>query len=245
MQYGVSATVNFLAWDTANNVGKTGDSGNFTLRLIKDGGVAGAPTNAGSISEPDSTNLKGVYEITLTATEMQAAVITLGGVSSTSDIVIYPLFLTTTTPANYKADVSALATAAALATVDTIVDAIKAVTDNLPDSGALTSIATAAALATVDANVDSVLEDTGTTIPALINAGVDLKSTGLDNISATEPTGLATTFRGKVCQLWARWFQKGEQTAEEFKLYQSDETTVASTQALSDDGTTQTQGKAS
>lgn len=42
--------------------------------------------------------------------------------------------------ATYKADVSALATSAALATVDSIVDAIKAVTDNIPDSGALTGL---------------------------------------------------------------------------------------------------------
>ena len=46
-----------------------------------------------------------------------------------------------------------LATAANLATVDTVVDGIKAVTDNLPDSGALT---------TIDANVDAILDDTGT-----------------------------------------------------------------------------------
>lgn len=38
--------------------------------------------------------------------------------------------------------------------------AIKAVTDVLPDAGALTSIATAAALATVDSNVDAILIDT-------------------------------------------------------------------------------------
>lgn len=47
-------------------------------------------------------------------------------------------------------------------TVDnaTNIAAIKAVTDVLPDSGALTSIATAAALATVDSNVDAILIDT-------------------------------------------------------------------------------------
>ena len=49
---------------------------------------------------------------------------------------------------------------APIATVDTVVDAIKAVTDNLPNSGALTSLATAAALATVDSNVDAILVDT-------------------------------------------------------------------------------------
>lgn len=51
---------------------------------------------------------------------------------------------------------SGLATASALATVDNVVDAIQAVTDNLPDSGALTSLATASALSTVDSNVDAI-----------------------------------------------------------------------------------------
>jgi hypothetical protein len=52
---------------------------------------------------------------------------------------------------DYKADVSGLATSAALATVDTVVDAIKAVTDLLPDGGALT---------TIDSNIDTILVDT-------------------------------------------------------------------------------------
>jgi hypothetical protein len=46
--------------------------------------------------------------------------------------------------------------------------AVQAVTDNLPDSGALTSLAQASALATVDQNVDDILTDTGTTIPGTI-----------------------------------------------------------------------------
>jgi len=52
------------------------------------------------------------------------------------------------------------ATASALSTVagyiDTEVAAIKAVTDNLPDGGALSSLATASALATVDGVVDAI-----------------------------------------------------------------------------------------
>ena len=86
-------TVNFTAWDTNANVGKTGDSANFTLRLIKDGGAAAAPGAA--ISEPDSTNLLGVYEIALTATEMNADFVTLGGKSSTANIVIIPTYIHT------------------------------------------------------------------------------------------------------------------------------------------------------
>jgi len=41
-----------------------------------------------------------------------------------------------------------------LATIDGVVDAIKAVTDNLPDSGALTSVSSA--IATVDAVMDAI-----------------------------------------------------------------------------------------
>src|SRR5690606_11414812 len=48
------------------------------------------------------------------------------------------------------------ATASALQTVDDAVDAIKAVTDNLPDGGALSSLATASALHTVDNVVDAI-----------------------------------------------------------------------------------------
>lgn len=50
---------------------------------------------------------------------------------------------------------SGLATAANLATVDTVVDAIKAVTDLLPDAGALTSLATQASVNTIDDFLDT------------------------------------------------------------------------------------------
>ena len=55
-------------------------------------------------------------------------------------------------------DTYALANGAAgFVAIDTVVDAIKAVTDNLPDSGALSSLATATALATVDTVVDAIM----------------------------------------------------------------------------------------
>ena len=64
-------------------------------------------------------------------------------------------------------DLATLATAAALATVDGIVD------DILVDTGTtlpatLATLATAAALATVDGIVDDILVDTGTTLPATL-----------------------------------------------------------------------------
>ena len=88
-------------------------------------------------------------------------------------------------------------------TVDTVADGLKAVTDNLPDSGALSSLATASALATVDGNVDSVLVDTGTTLPATlstIEGKVDTVDTVVDSISSTLSSGVtvATVSDGAI-----------------------------------------------
>ncbi|HPZ14944.1 MAG TPA: hypothetical protein PLK04_12070, partial [Bacillota bacterium] len=89
--YGESLTIQYIAWDTVNNVPKTGDASNHTLRWVKDG-TAAAPTN--SPSEVDATNAPGVYKLTLTASETQCWVGTLCGKSSTSGVVIMPVTLT-------------------------------------------------------------------------------------------------------------------------------------------------------
>ena len=81
-------TVCYVAWDTANSVGKTGDAANHTLRVVSDGTEA---TPAGTPAEVDATNLPGVYKIDLTSTENDGALMILGGKSSTSDIVIQPV----------------------------------------------------------------------------------------------------------------------------------------------------------
>src|SRR6266446_5664637 len=86
-----SVTISFVAWDTVNNVGKTGDNGNFTLKWIKDG-TAATPTNASS--EVDATNAPGIYKLTLTGTECTCDVGTLSGKSSTTGIVIIPITIT-------------------------------------------------------------------------------------------------------------------------------------------------------
>jgi hypothetical protein len=89
--YGISVTITYVAWDTVNNCGKTGDVGNHTLKWIKDG-VAGTPAN--SPAEVDSTNAPGVYSLVLTVASAQCAVGTLSGKSSSTGIVIIPVTLT-------------------------------------------------------------------------------------------------------------------------------------------------------
>lgn len=85
-----SLTVSYVAWDTVNNIGKTGDVANHTLRWIKDG-TSSAPTN--SASEVDSTNAPGIYKITLTTAECTCDYGTLAGKSSTANISILPTHL--------------------------------------------------------------------------------------------------------------------------------------------------------
>jgi hypothetical protein len=89
---GVALTIQYVAWDTGNNAGKTGDNANHTLKLIQDG-TANTPTN--SPAEVDATNCPGVYKLALTAAEMNYGVITLAGKSSTSGVVIVPVTVAT------------------------------------------------------------------------------------------------------------------------------------------------------
>lgn len=76
-------------------------------------------------------------------------------------------------------------------------------------------------------------------------AGYALSASGLDSIAATDPGGVATTWPQMMVQLWRRMFRKSTLTATELKTYADDGTTVRTTQTVSDDGTTQTQGTAS
>ena len=46
-----------------------------------------------------------------------------------------------------------------------------------------------------------------------------LSSTGLDNISTTEPTGRASTFREMVVQLYMRFFNKVDKTSNQIRVY--------------------------
>lgn len=84
----ISMTLQFVAWDTSANAGKTGDSANFTMRWVKDG-TSAAPTN--SPTQVDATNAPGVYSLTITATEADCNIGTLCGKSATANISIIPI----------------------------------------------------------------------------------------------------------------------------------------------------------
>lgn len=86
---GIAHDVKFIAWDTTNNVGKTGDAANITMRWIKSTTSAALTTT--TVTEVDSTNCPGVYRVALSATETDTDIGTLAGKSSTANISIIPV----------------------------------------------------------------------------------------------------------------------------------------------------------
>lgn len=75
--------------------------------------------------------------------------------------------------------------------------------------------------------------------------GYKLASDGLDTISTTAPSGVASNFREMMVQVWRRFFKKVDMTTTQTKTYADNGSTVLTTQTNSDDGTTQTIGNAS
>jgi hypothetical protein len=216
--YGVSFTATYVAWDTVNQVGKTGDVANHTLRWVKDG-TSAAPAN--TPAEVDATNAKGVYKVTLTAGEAQAICGTLCGISSTAGISIIPI-----TFAFERLPNVAPGAAGGLPTSDAANGVLLSVGTN---PGQLNTLSGGVSVAQ---NLDKL--------------GYSLADFGLDSIAINDPGSVAsqTTLPKILVALYRRFFDKATVTATTLKTYKDDGTTVNTTQALSDDGTTQTQGKA-
>jgi hypothetical protein len=146
--------ISFIAIATADGAAVT--TGTPTVYLSKDG--AAQATSSNTASHLGS----GVWVLDLTQAEtnadhLSAVMVLTNAVNSFAQA--FPVV-----QADFKADVSSLATAtvlnnigsavtgnaSAIAVVDTVVDAIKVVTDALPNSGALSDLATAASISALN-----------------------------------------------------------------------------------------------
>jgi predicted transcriptional regulator len=115
------------------------------------------------------------------------------------------------------------------------------------------AICTEARLAELDAAnlptvTDAILADTGTdgvVVATASKTGYGLAADGLDSIATTAPTTVASNFRQMLVQLWRRFFKKAVKNSTQIKTYADDGAIVVTTQTISDDGTTETQGPAS
>ena len=85
-------TVQYTAINTSTNSGQTGDASNHTLRVNTDG-ISAVPTN--TPVEVDAVFEPGEYSLLLTAGEMNGNFIKLTGLSSTPNVQIIGVPLTT------------------------------------------------------------------------------------------------------------------------------------------------------
>ena len=194
-----------FAFNRTTNAPLTGDAANITANLRLDGGAANAVDDVNPTELED-----GFYVFDITAAEANADNILISPASSTANIQVIgcPAALytrddftvteirqemdsnstrlaaieTDTTGINGEAmrGTNSAATATALATVDSNVDAI------LVDTG--TTIP--GTITTVDSNVDAVLVDTGTTLPAILAT--------IDGIVDNILTDTGTTIPGTI-----------------------------------------------
>lgn len=86
---------------------------------------------------------------------------------------------------------------------------------------------------------------TATSVTVSDKTGFSLASDGLDSISITAPSGVASNFREMMVQVWRRFFKKTTATSSAITTFADDGSTTVTSQTVSDDGTTQTQGSAS
>lgn len=110
------------------------------------------------------------------------------------------------------------------------------------DSGSVTSIQSGLATSTSQTTILNAIPTASANASATWSAttrtltdktGFTLSSTGLDSVVTTVPTGVATTFPGKLNQVHARWFNRTQRTSTHIRVYQPDATTVATNQAWS------------
>lgn len=165
--------VSFPLYDSTTGLLKTGSSPAGTVSL--DGGNFAAVTDA-----PLEIQTSGVYELTLTAAEMTADLVTVK-VTAAGALAV-TLHIQTDTVAAAIATVDDYVdteVAAILAAVDTEVAAIKAVTDALPNAGALTTI-------------QADLDDLQTRVPAALVGGRMDASVGAMTAGVVTAAAVAT-----------------------------------------------------
>ena len=75
----------YNAWNTSSNAYQTGDSGNQTIKLLKDS-IEASATNAPF--EIDSTGRPGLYAVAATSAETLFNLVNIGGISSTGNVVL-------------------------------------------------------------------------------------------------------------------------------------------------------------
>jgi hypothetical protein len=186
------------------------------IRLSKNGGDIAQTNNATGATHDEL----GYYDVPLDATDTN----TLGrlriAVHETGALPVWGDFMVL--PANVW---------------DSLFGADKLEVDVTQITGSSAAVSSSA----VDANVISVSGTavSGGAVPATLVA------TGLDSISTTAPTGVASNYREMMVAVWRRFYKKATKSATTLTTYADDGTTPITQQTVSDSSGTQTQGTSS
>ena len=137
----------------------------------------------------------------------------------------------------------------------TIPATLSTISTNVDDIETDTGTTLPATLATIDGYLDTeiaamkavldLFNFTGDDVKATLDSEtVVLGSAGLNNISIADPAGVADSWPEMVVATWRWFYKKTDRTATEVRTYDDSGNTVRTTQAWSDDDTTQTIGAA-
>lgn len=193
-------------------------AGGVTVAGFENGVITSAAFTAGAINSSVAPNLDSAVSSRLAASAVPANFGALG-ISPDGQIAEVIVVDAATTLTNAPADSSG--TAALLARLTA---ARAGYLDNLNVGGSVASHA-----------------DCANVTVGAVSAG----AIGSAAFTVSAPAGVAGGILEKLDQLWRRFFRKSTLTATELKTYADDEASVLTTQPVSDDGTTQTQGGAS
>ena len=219
--------------------------------LSKDGGAAAAATNA-------STAIgNGIYSWVATATEMQATRLAVSIYDQTASEIFKPIFFIVNTKlqiGQLDADATALSNVAGITATGQGTGSGISATGGATGHGLLTTggaTSGSGLRATATAGNGSGVDGIG------VGTGYGLKTSGATNLlthnllditEAAEPSaavGSAATIMAILQHLKRRLFNKVTVNASSLVIYKDDSTTTLSTQSVSDNGTTDTVGKAS
>lgn len=210
-----------------------GASGLVLTSAVPTAAAIAAAVEAAILNEGDATALLAAI-----AAKVEAFLINEGDATATLAAIATAVRANLATElARIDAAITTRATPAQVATELATYDA--------PTHAEMTSELAALATSTALASLVTTVGVAGIGLSAIPKTGYKLASDGLDSVAVTAPAGVASTFPGMVVQLWRRFFRKSTLTATQLKTYGDDGTTVLTTQVVSDDSTTQTQGTSS
>jgi hypothetical protein len=85
--FGQPITIEYVAWNTSSSTYQTGDAANHTLRGVGDGSEF---TPAATPAQVDAVKLPGLYKVAIAGAENSYNVVTVGGISTTANVVLIP-----------------------------------------------------------------------------------------------------------------------------------------------------------